>query len=106
MTASLNLSFNYDRIKFFGAGDDIYLKESIFPGIGDKLDKSEFVNGPAPVDGNDYIIWNKLLRILYYDRDGSGTTYESIPFATVENDANFNHKSFVMGVMYDYHDPY
>lgn len=99
ITASVNLGFNFDTIKKFGKGDDIYLAENVFEGIGDTLSKSEFHFGDTATSAKHRILFDGTTG--YWDRDGNGTTYEAIPFFQVENGGgNFNHKSFVMGVMY------
>ena len=98
-TASLNLNHNFDIIKKFGEGDNIYLAENVFEGIGGKLSKNEFHFGDIATSTKQRILFDG--DVGYWDRDGSGSMYEAIPFFQVENGAgNINHKVFVMGVMY------
>jgi Ca2+-binding RTX toxin-like protein len=97
-SAADNLGYNYDTIKSFGQGDKIYLSTEYFTGIGLKLDASEFVKGPAAIDGNDHILWYN--KVGYFDPDGNGSA-PAIPFFTIENDAQITNKSFLMGVQYD-----
>jgi Ca2+-binding RTX toxin-like protein len=100
ISAILNLVYNYDTIKKFDKGDEIYLKTGVFLGIGDSLSKAEFHYGDTATTPDQRILFDG--KVGYWDRDGSGGTYEAIPFFEVENGGgNFNYKSFVMGVMYD-----
>jgi hypothetical protein len=100
LTAALNLNSNYDTIKKFGKGDEIYLKTGVFLDIGSSLSKAEFHYGNTATTPEQRILFDGTIG--YWDRDGNGTAYEAIPFFGVESGGgNFNYKSFVMGAMYD-----
>lgn len=104
-TASANLGYNFDTILKFGKGDEIYLAENVFEGIGGKLSENEFHFGEIATSIKQRILFDGDTG--YWDRDGSGTMYEAIPFFEVEKGGgNINHKVFVMGVMYGYDEPY
>jgi len=99
-TARLNLLYNYDSIKEVSKGDEIYLKSSVFLGIGDALSKAEFHYGAEATTPDQRILFDG--KVGYWDRDGNGTAYEAIPFFEVKGGANFiSEKMFVMGAMYD-----
>jgi Ca2+-binding RTX toxin-like protein len=99
LTADANLGYNYDTIKKFGKGDAIYLDTGVFLDIGGKLSKAEFHYGDVATSPDQRILFDG--KVGYWDRDGSGTGYEAIPFFEVEKGGGiFNHKSFVMGVMH------
>ncbi|MCB1487152.1 MAG: hypothetical protein KDJ88_06810 [Bauldia sp.] len=97
----LSATMNLDTIHRFRAGDEIYLSHSIFPAIGNKLDKIEFVIGTAAQDHNDHIIWNPSTHTASYDPDGVGGM-SAIPFFMTENNAHITYKSFEVGVLLDY----
>jgi len=100
ISAILNLVYNYDSIREFSKGDEIYLETSIFLGIGDVLNKAEFHYGAEATTPDQRILFDG--KVGYWDRDGSGAAFEAIPFFEVEKGGgNFSHKSFVMGAMYD-----
>ena len=99
LTVALNLTNNFDTILKFSSGDEIYLAEYVFEGIGDKLSKKEFHFGDMATSAKHRILFDGDTG--YWDRDGSGSMYEAIPFFEVEKGGgNINHKVFVMGVMY------
>ncbi len=98
-TADENLDYNFDTIKKVGKGDDIYLATGVFLGIGMTLSKAEFYRGNEATSPMHRILFDG--KVGYWDRDGSGSMYEAIPFFEVERGGgNINHKIFVMGVMY------
>ena len=95
-----NLNYNYDTIKKFGTGDEIYLKTGVFLDIGSSLSKAEFHYGDVATTPDQRILFDGTIG--YWDRDGNGTAYEPIPFFGIENGgSNVTYKVFVMGVMYN-----
>lgn len=100
LTASLNLNFNFDTIKKFGKGDEIYLKSQVFTGIGDTLSKAEYHEGSVATTAQQRILFDGMTG--YWDGDGIGTMYEAIPFFQVERGGDkISYKVFEMGVMYN-----
>lgn len=100
MSTILNLVYNYDTIKEVSKGDEIYLNSNVFLGIGDDLGKAEFHYGDVATTPEQRILFDG--KVGYFDRDGSGTTYEAVKFFEVKGGADLiNHKMFVMGAMYD-----
>jgi Ca2+-binding RTX toxin-like protein len=80
-----------DRVQDFLPGNDvIQLKRSIFLGIADEdgsaLTKDQFRASAAgtAADAEDRILYNKADGKLYWDRDGTGTTYDRVHFATLD----------------------
>jgi Ca2+-binding RTX toxin-like protein len=65
---------NVDTIQNFVSGvDDIWLNQTIFAGIGDTLDASEFQNSslPSSGEGTYRIFYNQATGQLFYDSNGS-----------------------------------
>ena len=91
-------SGNVDRIADFSAADDtIQLARSVFTALGaSPLSTSAFkdVSVGGPVDGDDRIIYSSKLGTLSYDADGSGTEYEAIQFAVLDNKATLTFQNF------------
>ena len=98
-----NLHYNFDTIKSFGSGDEIYLKYDIFgvynghTTIGHTLGAGEFHKGGTAQDANDYILWAKHQNTIYYDPDANGPM-DPIPIFKTLNDAHFTYMSFAVGL--------
>lgn len=78
---------NVDVILGFQSVDDtIQLAGSIFRGIGDgRLAASAFKDlATGAVDANDRIIFDSATGDLFWDRDGSGSEYARVKFATLD----------------------
>jgi Ca2+-binding RTX toxin-like protein len=79
------LPTNEDRIVDFSVADDmIALENTIFIGVGTgtALTTSRFAIGSATTTSHR-IIHDSAGGNLFYDRDGSGTTYAAVRFATL-----------------------
>ncbi len=76
-----NKSKNLDTIYDYKAADDtIWLDNKYLPKLGKgseaspgKLNKKFFTIGDKAKDKNDYLIYSKKTKTLYYDADGSGS---------------------------------
>jgi Ca2+-binding RTX toxin-like protein len=59
-----------------GNNDTFHLENAIFTKLGGgaahALNPAFFRTGPAALDGNDYLVYNKATGILFYDSNGSG----------------------------------
>ena len=55
--------------------------------VGGKLGGGEFHVGTTASNPNQHILYNPNNGFLYYDQDGSGTTFAPIHFATIGNHA-------------------
>jgi Ca2+-binding RTX toxin-like protein len=71
---ALNAVTNVDTIRAFAVGvDDIWLNQTLFAGIGDTLDASEFQNSSLlpSGEGTYRIFYNQGTGELFYDSNGS-----------------------------------
>lgn len=86
---TLSASSNVDIVTDFNVStDNILLSEAIFSQLDiGYLDSSHFYStaSSATEDTNDYIIYNASTGDLYYDKDGSGTKYSAVKFASILN---------------------
>ncbi len=76
-----------DQITDFShAADTIMLDHRIFKKLNDSgLVKSKFFHvGAEAADGNDFLIYDKTIGSLFYDRDGKGG-HSQVLFATLTN---------------------
>ncbi len=87
---TLNATTNVDTLLGFNVGADrIYLQNAIFTKLAatGALNADYFVSGSeidsAVLQANDYIFYDTDDGSLFYDRDGSGTVYGAIQFATL-----------------------
>jgi Ca2+-binding RTX toxin-like protein len=80
----LDAMLNVDAITDFNVADDtIRLDADIFSSDllpDNSVAGSQFVIGPAALDGGDRIIYHAATGAVYYDSDGSGPAVQ-IPFA-------------------------
>jgi Ca2+-binding RTX toxin-like protein len=80
---------NVDTVRMFQIGiDKIVLDDDIFTRLagsvsGNVLNGANFVEGPAALDSNDYIIFDDRLNVLLYDADGSGAG-QAVRFAVLQ----------------------
>ena len=80
---------NRDAIPDFDVRDDsIYLDNAVSKSLGagsahhpQKLKKAFFSIGEEARDRNDFIVYNKEDKVLFYDRDGSGPS-SAVPIVT------------------------
>lgn len=78
---------NVDVITDFShAADTIQLSRTVFAGLGARFGADQFWSGAgvtAAHDGSDRIIYDTTSGALLFDRDGTGTTYAAVRFATL-----------------------
>jgi Ca2+-binding RTX toxin-like protein len=70
---------NADKIVGFQKKDTILLDTEVFTGIGKAghtLKNKYFHQGTEPEGKNDKIIYDKKEGVIYYDKDGSGDSYD------------------------------
>jgi Ca2+-binding RTX toxin-like protein len=84
-STKLNGATNVDVIDDYSvAADSIVLKQTAFAGLAlGALDADAFVIGAAAVDKEDRIIYNQNTGTLLFDRDGLGTKFTAVQFATL-----------------------
>jgi Ca2+-binding RTX toxin-like protein len=66
--------------------DKLVLSAAFFAGltpVGGTLDASEFHVGSTATDPNQHILYTPSNGFLFYDQDGSGTTFAPVHFATL-----------------------
>ncbi|GBD48179.1 hypothetical protein METY_1392 [Methylopila sp. Yamaguchi] len=86
--SSAPLSSEADRISDFEGADRIALDSRVFSGLAKgELDASAFHLGATADDGADRILYDIVSGGLFFDRDGSGTTYHAVRFAVLANHA-------------------
>lgn len=78
---------NADKIIDFRGDDIILLSGKIFKSLGEKVNASEFRLGAAPVDRNDYLIYEASTGQLWYDADGSRAKHAMKLVADLNNGA-------------------
>ena len=89
---ALNAVTNVDTITDFEPSqhDKLVLSAAFFLGltpVGGTLDASEFHVGASALTPSQHILYTPGNGFLYYDQDGSGTTFAPIQFATIGNHA-------------------
>ena len=91
---------NVDHITDFSAVDDtIRLENAVFAGLSaGTLSASAFVANTSGLaaDASDRIIYETDTGNLYFDRDGSGSTYARVLFAVLDNKTTVTHQDFVV----------
>ncbi len=88
---------NVDTITDFTSVDDmIQLSSSIFEGLAKGALKASAFKDIAmgSVDASDRILYDSTTGALYFDRDGSGSTYQPVQFAILENNAAISAADF------------
>jgi serralysin len=98
---ALSASTNKDTITGLSSIDRIVFDNDVFTGLGASFTSSEFraINAGtsfASVDASDNIIYLKSTGQMFYDRDGSGTTYARILFADLADNTTVNFSQFLM----------
>ncbi len=81
---------------FLAADDTIRLSSAIFTGLAaGQLAASRFKDiATGTVDSSDRILYNSSTGALFFDRDGSGGTYQPVQFAILENKAAISAADF------------
>jgi Ca2+-binding RTX toxin-like protein len=94
---------NVDTIADFSHADDIFhIDNAVFKGLGlGALSKKDFTSissatSSKGVDGSDRILYDKANGDLYFDRDGAGTKYDRVLFASVEDGTKLDHTDFLI----------
>jgi Ca2+-binding RTX toxin-like protein len=78
-------------------GDVIRLGDAVFKGLAvGALSADAFVVGAEAADATDRIIFDKPTGMLFFDRDGTGTAFEAVQFATVSANLALTHLDFVV----------
>jgi Ca2+-binding RTX toxin-like protein len=89
---------NVDSVRDFNVADDtIHLDNAIFTRLADgDLAASRFVanNSGRAADTSDRIIYEKDTGKLFYDRDGSGSKFAKVHFATLDDGLSLTHNDF------------
>ena len=102
---ALNASSNWDIVFDFESGvDTIELKNTIFTSLRTTGELNAenfhvFTTTPAVIrgqDANDFILYDEVTGFLYYDRDGSGSTYAAVRFAQVEPGSTLSASDFLI----------
>ena len=100
-----NASTNMDTISDYSVlADVIHIDNAVFLGLagtGTLTSAEWYVNNTAGVNGNaaaadDRIIWDYDQGGLYWDRDGTGSTYSSIKFAQLTAGSSMIYTEFVV----------
>jgi serralysin len=91
-------SSNVDAVTDFVAADDTFrLDDAVFKGVAiGALSSDAFFAGTAAHDTSDRIVYNATSGALFFDRDGSGSTYAAVQFATLENHAAISNSDFLV----------
>ncbi|NIX75119.1 cadherin domain-containing protein [Microvirga terricola] len=98
-----NKSTNLDRIVDFKVVDDsIWLDNKVFTALGKsgseakpaQLKSAYFVKGPQAKDKNDFVIYDDKKGVLYYDADGSGSTYKPVEIAILSKNLALTYMDF------------
>jgi Ca2+-binding RTX toxin-like protein len=98
---ALSASTNKDTITGLSSIDRLVLDNDIFTALGTSFTSDEFraINTGASfasVDASDNIIYLKSTGQLFYDRDGSGTTYARVLFAELLDNTAVTFGNFLM----------
>ncbi|WP_143523616.1 calcium-binding protein [Pararhizobium arenae] len=98
---ALNPTTNVDKITDFSAIDDtIQLENGIFTALTatGALSAAAFrANGTGvAADSTDRIVYETDTGKIFYDRDGSGTSYDGVLFATLVNKPTITSSDFVV----------
>jgi len=96
---ALNAATNTDTINGYSVADDlIWLDNSIFAGLSEgALAASAFKDiASGAVDANDRILYDSANGELFFDRDGSGSSFAQIRFAVIANHAALGAGEFLV----------
>jgi Ca2+-binding RTX toxin-like protein len=96
--AALNEKTNVDRLTDFNHKDDsLHLASDVFHGLKDgDLSSDAFHIGTKAADKEDRIIYDKKHGDLYFDRDGTGSKYDTVKFAEVKDNTTVDHTDFLV----------
>lgn len=94
---------NVDTITDFSHKDDTFnIDNAVFKGLKlGALSKDDFAiitsaNSSKGVDASDRILYDKADGDIYFDRDGSGTRYDRVLFASVDDGVKLDHTDFMI----------
>ena len=73
------------------------MDDDVFRGLaGGALPARAFSTSLEDLDKNDRIIHDRATGNLYFDRDGSGTKYDAVLFAHLDNGAKLDASDFLI----------
>jgi serralysin len=94
---------NFDTVMDFGYSSDVFhIDNAVFKGLSTGTLSSDYftlissATSTAGVDGDDRILYDKAHGNLYFDKDGSGGTYNRVRFAVVDDNATVLYNDFVV----------
>ncbi|MBD0413133.1 calcium-binding protein [Oryzicola mucosus] len=91
---------NVDTITdFYERQDSIRLDDAVFVGLteGALIAKAQFKDiGTGTVDASDRILYDSTTGDLFFDRDGSGTAYDAVKFAVIDNLEPLSYRDFLV----------
>ena len=89
---------NVDVITDFDPVDDLVrLDDAVFRGLAvGALASNAFVVASAAQDASDRIIYDQAAGALFFDRDGTGSSYAAERFASIENNAAMTAADFTV----------
>ena len=91
---------NVDTITDFNPRDDsIRIDNAVFLGLaeGSLIGRDQFKDlAQGPVDSSDRILYDSRTGDLFFDRDGSGTQYDAVKFAVIENLETLTYRDFLV----------
>jgi Ca2+-binding RTX toxin-like protein len=91
---------NVDTITdFYAPQDSIRIDNAAFQGLteGSLIGEVQFKDiSTGSVDADDRILYDSTTGDLFFDRDGSGTTYEAVKFAVIENLEPLSYRDFLV----------
>ncbi|WP_445505332.1 hypothetical protein [Microvirga sp. G4-2] len=94
---TLSATANVDTVRDFVAADDtIRLENAVFRGLKTTgtLAKGALQLGKVAKEADDRILYDKSTGYLYYDQDGSGTTYKATLFAKLTTKPTLTYADF------------
>lgn len=91
---------NIDTITdFFAPQDSIRLDHTVFTGLtaGALIAPDQFKDiAMAAAEADDRILYDSATGALFFDQDGSGTDYDAIQFALIENKEILSYRDFLV----------
>ena len=91
-----------DKIADFTRGDKIALDRAVFSKLGANVTTANFVNlsdaqlRSGQYQSDDYLIFNKTTKTLFYDADGSGLGQSAVAVAELANVNTLSYSDFMM----------
>ncbi|MDI6028179.1 calcium-binding protein [Corticibacterium sp. UT-5YL-CI-8] len=91
---------NVDHLTdFYAPQDSIRLDDSVFVGLteGALIAKAQFKNiATGTVDASDRILYDSDTGNLFFDRDGSGSSYAPVQFAVIDSKEALTYRDFLV----------